>query len=115
MKLNKKPLYFFMWIFFVGCHYVYEAINEVHSSSSVETYYQCGVHETRSNMLLELLADILGEPCFNYLRTQEQLGKCLVIFTGDNSPKIIKYIYICTIPKKNTHLVIKHVYCTFYR
>ncbi|KAG8198306.1 hypothetical protein JTE90_021560 [Oedothorax gibbosus] len=55
-------------------HYVYEAVNEVHSSSSVETYYQCGVHETRANMLLELLADIISEPCFNYLRTQEQLG-----------------------------------------
>lgn len=66
-------------LFFIGCHYVYEAINEVHSSSSVETYYQCGVHETRANMLLELLADILAEPCFNYLRTQEQLGKFLII------------------------------------
>ncbi|KAG8188554.1 hypothetical protein JTE90_007162 [Oedothorax gibbosus] len=56
------------------CHYVYEAVNEVHSSSSVDTYYQCGVHETRSKMLLKLLADLISEPCFNYLRTQEQLG-----------------------------------------
>ncbi|GFT52795.1 insulin-degrading enzyme [Nephila pilipes] len=57
-----------------GCHYVYEVTNEVHSSSSVETYYQCGVQETRANMLLELMAEIINEPCYNYLRTQEQLG-----------------------------------------
>ncbi|KFM79353.1 Insulin-degrading enzyme, partial [Stegodyphus mimosarum] len=57
-----------------GCHYVYEVTNEVHSCSSVETYYQCGVQETRANMLLELLCALIAEPCFNFLRTQEQLG-----------------------------------------
>ncbi|CAL1267103.1 unnamed protein product [Larinioides sclopetarius] len=57
-----------------GCHYVYEVTNEIHSSSAVETYYQCGVQETRANMLLELLVEIINEPCYNYLRTQEQLG-----------------------------------------
>ncbi|XP_054708191.1 insulin-degrading enzyme-like [Uloborus diversus] len=57
-----------------GCHYVYEVINDVHSCSSVETYYQCGIQETRANMLLELLCELLSEPCFNFLRTQEQLG-----------------------------------------
>lgn len=57
-----------------GHHYVYEVTNDIHSCSSVEAYYQCGVQETRSNMLLELLCELLSEPCFNFLRTQEQLG-----------------------------------------
>jgi insulysin len=35
---------------------------------------QTGVQETRENMLLELLAQILSEPAFNILRTNEQLG-----------------------------------------
>lgn len=57
-----------------GCHYVFERRNEVHCSSSIETYYQCGLQETRANMLLELFCQIITEPCFNILRTQEQLG-----------------------------------------
>ena len=28
------------------------------------------------NMLLELLAQVLQEPCFDTLRTKEQLGMC---------------------------------------
>ncbi|XP_042894803.1 insulin-degrading enzyme isoform X2 [Parasteatoda tepidariorum] len=57
-----------------GVHLVYEVKNEVHNSSAVETYYQCGVQETRNNMLLELLVSVVAEPCYNFLRTQEQLG-----------------------------------------
>ncbi len=57
-----------------GRAYYYEAVNETHSNSALELYLQCGVQETRANMRLELLGQILHEPCFDTLRTKEQLG-----------------------------------------
>ena len=48
--------------------------NEVHKTTSIEIIYQVGVQNTRSNMLLELFIQLINEPCFNTLRTQEQLG-----------------------------------------
>lgn len=52
----------------------------MHRSSCVEIYYQCGVQTTQSNMLLELFTQIVHEPCFDILRTQEQLG--YIVFSG---------------------------------
>ena len=49
-------------------------INDVHKTSCIETIYQVGVQNTRDNMLLELFIQLINEPCFNTLRTQEQLG-----------------------------------------
>ncbi|CAH1259207.1 IDE [Branchiostoma lanceolatum] len=63
-----------------GVAHKYERENTVHSTSAIETYYQCGLQSTRDNMLLELLCQILNEPCFNQLRTQEQLG--YIVFSG---------------------------------
>ena len=42
--------------------------------------YQVGQDSTRSNMVLELFSQILKEPAFNVLRTQEQLG--YIVFSG---------------------------------
>lgn len=64
-------------LFGVGSSYVYRQMNEVHKSSSLEVYYQCDIQETHSNMVLELFCQIVGEPCFDILRTQEQLGNIL--------------------------------------
>lgn len=63
-----------------GCYYVCEENNQVHKSSSIEIYYQCGVQLTDTNMLLELFIQIIGEPCFDILRTKEQLG--YIVFSG---------------------------------
>lgn len=63
-----------------GCNYLYQVENNVHRSSCVELYYQCGVQSKESNMLLELFTQIIYEPCFNILRTKEQLG--YIVFTG---------------------------------
>lgn len=52
----------------------------MHKSSCTEIYYQTGLQSTESNMLLELLAQIILEPCFNILRTKEQLG--YIVFSG---------------------------------
>ena len=48
--------------------------NEVHKTSCIETIYQVGVQNTRDNILIELFIQLINEPCFNILRTQEQLG-----------------------------------------
>ncbi|CAD5115557.1 DgyrCDS4521 [Dimorphilus gyrociliatus] len=60
--------------------YVYIHNNEVHKDNAVEIYLQTGEQDTRSNMLLELFCQIISEPCFDILRTQEQLG--YLVFSG---------------------------------
>jgi insulysin len=42
--------------------------------------WQIGVESTRQNALLLLLAQIISDPCFNVLRTQQQLG--YIVFSG---------------------------------
>ncbi|XP_041476883.1 insulin-degrading enzyme-like isoform X1 [Lytechinus variegatus] len=63
-----------------GCYYTYHRNNEVHSNSGIEIYYQTAVQETKNNMMLELFCQIVSEPCFNMLRTKEQLG--YLVFSG---------------------------------
>ncbi|XP_076655297.1 insulin degrading metalloproteinase isoform X2 [Halictus rubicundus] len=63
-----------------GCHFLFEVENKFHRNSCTEVYYQIGLQSTESNMLLELLAQIISEPCFNTLRTKEQLG--YIVFSG---------------------------------
>ncbi|XP_011877957.1 PREDICTED: insulin-degrading enzyme isoform X2 [Vollenhovia emeryi] len=57
-----------------GCHFLFEAENKWHKSSCTTVYHPTGLQSTETNMLLELLAQIIAEPCFNILRTKEQLG-----------------------------------------
>jgi len=63
-----------------ACSFLYEVHNEVHDTSSLEIYYQCNLQTTKSNVILELFCQIIYEPCFNTLRTQEQLG--YIVFSG---------------------------------
>ncbi|XP_030755591.1 insulin-degrading enzyme [Sitophilus oryzae] len=62
------------------CHYLYEKQNQVHKSSCIEVYYQCGLQSKENNVKLELFCQLIQEPCFNVLRTQEQLG--YIVFSG---------------------------------
>ena len=48
--------------------------NEAHKTSCIETIYQFGVDNTRDNILIDLFIQLIEEPCFNILRTKEQLG-----------------------------------------
>ena len=59
---------------FTGANLLFRAENEVHATHCVEFYLQCGLEEARANMLLELAAQVIKEPCFSVLRTREQLG-----------------------------------------
>lgn len=64
----------FNLVYFAGSSYLFKEYNSVHSSSAVELYYQFNLQSTHENVLLELFCQIISEPCFNVLRTQEQLG-----------------------------------------
>lgn len=68
-----------------GCHYLYQKENNVHKSSAVCIYFQCGIRDTLPNILLEMLVQILSEPCFNILRTREQLGYVVYCTVRRNS------------------------------
>ena len=48
--------------------------NEAHKTSCIETIYQFGVESTQDNILIDLFIQLIEEPCFNILRTKEQLG-----------------------------------------
>ncbi|XP_026333644.1 insulin-degrading enzyme, partial [Hyposmocoma kahamanoa] len=63
-----------------GASYLRETNNKVHKSSCTSVYYACGVRALKQNVILELLAQTLHEPCFNILRTKEQLG--YIVFSG---------------------------------
>eukprot|EP00794_Sanderia_malayensis_P007262 gene7262-8072_t len=63
-----------------GCFYVFERKHEVQNNSCIEVYYQTEMQNTRSNVLLELFAQLISEKCFDQLRTQEQLG--YIVFSG---------------------------------
>lgn len=63
-----------------GSSYNMSCENNVHSSSCTEIYYQCALQETRANVLIELFCQLIREPCFNVLRTQEQLG--YIVWSG---------------------------------
>ncbi|XP_011065104.1 PREDICTED: insulin-degrading enzyme-like [Acromyrmex echinatior] len=56
-----------------GCHFLFEVKNDLYKSSCTIVYYPTGLQSIESNMLLELLAQIIAEPCFNTLKTKEQL------------------------------------------
>lgn len=63
-----------------GDSYLFEINNDVHKSSCAEIYLQCGPQNDRTNTYVDLVAQILTEPCYNYLRTKEQLG--YIVFSG---------------------------------
>lgn len=63
-----------------GSHFLYETENKLHKPSCTEIYYQTGLQSTEANMLLELFSQIISEPCFTVLRTDEQLG--YIVWSG---------------------------------
>lgn len=81
LELNRRPPLFAQQLLNsrehkleAGARYVYEVPHLYHKSSCTELFYQCGMQNTEANMLLELLAQIMSEPCYDTLRTKEQLG-----------------------------------------
>jgi len=60
--------------------YLFESSNEFHKASCASLYLQCGVQEDKSNVFIDLVSQIMSEPCYNVLRTIEQLG--YIVFSG---------------------------------
>ncbi|XP_036326734.1 insulin-degrading enzyme-like [Rhagoletis pomonella] len=63
-----------------GDSYLFENQNNYHKSSCSQLYFQYGPQTDRSNIMLNLIAQVLSEPCYDVLRTKEQLG--YIVFSG---------------------------------
>lgn len=82
-----------------GDSYLFEINNDYHKSSCAEIYLQCGPQNDHTNTYVDLVAQILTEPCYNYLRTKEQLG--YIVFSG--SRKVNSAIGIRVIVQSTKH------------
>lgn len=51
-------------------HYLFETESNYHKSSCCQIYLQCGMQSNRANVMVDLVAQILSEPCYNVLRTK---------------------------------------------
>ncbi|XP_032664480.1 insulin-degrading enzyme isoform X2 [Odontomachus brunneus] len=90
-----------------GRHFLFQTDNKLHKSSCTEVYYQIGMQSTESNVLLQLLAQIIGEPCFNILRTQEQLG--YIVFSGVHKVNVMQGLKILVQSDKHPRYVEKRI------
>ena len=57
-----------------GCNYAYKMLNDAFHVNSIEVYFQCFPQTLENEALLELFCHLVSEPCFDQLRTKEQLG-----------------------------------------
>ncbi|CAF1145140.1 unnamed protein product [Adineta steineri] len=57
-----------------GCNYTYAILNDAHKLHAIEIFLQCFQQTLENNALLELFCHFVYEPCFDQLRTKEQLG-----------------------------------------
>ncbi|XP_068597613.1 insulin-degrading enzyme [Brachionichthys hirsutus] len=84
-----------------GGWYVYQQRNEVHNNCGIEIYYQTEMQTTHENMLLELFCQIISEPCFNTLRTKEQLG--YIVFSGPRRANGVQGLHFVIQSEKPPH------------
>ncbi|BFF98691.1 insulin-degrading enzyme [Drosophila madeirensis] len=63
-----------------GDSYLFEKENEYHKSSCTQLYLQCGAQTDHTNIMVNLVSQVLSEPCYDCLRTKEQLG--YIVFSG---------------------------------
>ncbi|XP_030424790.1 insulin-degrading enzyme isoform X2 [Gopherus evgoodei] len=84
-----------------GGWFVYQQRNEVHNNCGIEIYYQTDMQSTSENMFLELFCQIISEPCFNTLRTKEQLG--YIVFSGPRQDNGIQGLDFIIQSEKQPH------------
>ena len=58
----------------LGWPYLYQHQHGVYSMSALFVYYQCSTVDIHENALLQLFWKLIEEPCFDSLRTKQQLG-----------------------------------------
>ena len=49
-------------------------LNDAHKLNAIQIYLQCFQQTLETNALMELFCHLVDEPCFDQLRTKEQLG-----------------------------------------
>eukprot|EP00761_Pharyngomonas_kirbyi_P008215 gb/GECH01008226.1/.p1 GENE.gb/GECH01008226.1/~~gb/GECH01008226.1/.p1 ORF type:complete len:885 (+),score=190.80 gb/GECH01008226.1/:1-2655(+) len=67
--------------------------NDDDPNSAIEVIYQIGIRNTKEDVLLDLLVQIMSNDVFETLRTQEQLG--YIVFTGlrqDNNVQALRVL-----------------------
>ena len=57
-----------------------QVVNPEEGNSSIELYMQMGRQTLRDGALLDLMAEMIRDDCFETLRTQQQLG--YIVFSG---------------------------------
>ncbi|VDO93362.1 unnamed protein product [Soboliphyme baturini] len=77
---KNREKFFNVEVFNLDESFVFKSENKIHDNSAVDVLLQTGVEDTRQNMLVELAVQVLSEPCFDQLRTKEQLG--YIVFSG---------------------------------
>lgn len=75
-----------------GENCLFETNNDYHKSSCAELYLQCGMQDDQSNVFVDLVTQILSEPCYNQLRTKEQLG--YIVFCGSRKSNGVQGIRV---------------------
>ncbi|XP_055592583.1 insulin-degrading enzyme [Uranotaenia lowii] len=82
---------------------LFETINEHHKSSCAELYLQCGIQNDQANVYVDLVTQILSEPCYNQLRTKEQLG--YIVFCGSRKSNGVQGIRVIVQSAKHPSFV----------
>ncbi|KAG5669690.1 hypothetical protein PVAND_017573 [Polypedilum vanderplanki] len=57
-----------------GDFYTFQTINEYHKYNCISYFIQCGLQDDKSNVILDLILQIIRASFFDVLRTQEQQG-----------------------------------------
>lgn len=71
---------------------LFETNNDYHKSSCAELYLQCGMQGDQSNVFVDLVTQIISEPCYDQLRTKEQLG--YIVFCGSRKSNGVQGIRV---------------------
>lgn len=81
---------------------------EKESNSCLACYYQFEEHETNKKLLLDVLSNYLKSPCFNMLRTDEQLGY-IVHSSTYNSRNVLGFIVLIQSNVRSSHFISQRV------
>lgn len=83
-----------------GCNYRFVAINDVQSTKISQVYFEVCFDDLAEQAKLMLVQQILQEPCFNCLRTNEALGYIIMCYshryTGVGALNILVQSDYCT-------------------
>ncbi|XP_071646735.1 insulin-degrading enzyme-like [Temnothorax longispinosus] len=98
-----------------GCHFLFEVENKLNNISCTTVYYATGLQSTESNMLLELLAQIIAEPCCNtfkthtYMYRNKKKGDGHIAYSGIHKLHWTQGLYVIVQNDKHPQYVEKQI------